>query len=82
MLKDLFLTIFGLISDENGAPGVKRACKDVNNLPTRQYLDQTIVPILLEALASMSKDRPKDPIDYMIQYLQSHKNEHTLTDQK
>ena len=49
----------------------------MKNLPTRQYLDQTVVPILLEALGALAKDRPKEPIDYMINYLQKHKNEHT-----
>ena len=53
--------------------------KALNGLPTRQYLDQTVVPILLEALAALAKDRPKEPIDYMISYLQKHKNEHSET---
>ena len=53
--------------------------KALNGLPTRQYLDQTVVPILLEALAALAKDRPKEPIDYMINYLQKHKTEHSET---
>ena len=53
---------------------------DVNGLPTRQYLDQTVVPILLEALANLAKERPNDPIDYLINYLQKHKNEHNAAD--
>jgi len=53
--------------------------KALNGLPTRQYLDQTVVPILLEALAALAKDRPKEPIDYMISYLQKHKTEHSET---
>ena len=48
----------------------------MNNLPTRQYLDATVVPILLEALAQVAKERPKEPIDYLITYLQNHKSEH------
>jgi hypothetical protein len=27
------------------------------NIPTRQYLDQTVVPILLQALSSLAKER-------------------------
>ena len=46
-------------------------------LPTRQYLDQTVVPILLEALAALAKERPLDPIDYLVAYLQKHKHEHS-----
>ena len=50
--------------------------KELNNLPTRQYLDATVVPILLEALAQVAKERPREPIDYLITYLQNHKTEH------
>ena len=50
--------------------------KELNNFPTRQYLDATVVPILLEALAQVAKERPKEPIDYLITYLQNHKSEH------
>jgi protein dpy-30 len=36
----------------------KRAPKiDVQSLPTRAYLDQTVVPILLQALSTLSKER-------------------------
>ena len=57
---------------------VKLSRKDLNNLPTRQYLDATVVPILLEGLAQVAKDRPKEPIDFLISYLQNHKSEHKL----
>ena len=53
--------------------------KDVKSLPTRQYLDHTVVPIILEVLAALSKERPEDPIDYLIGYLQKHKKEHSNT---
>merc|ERR1712141_482085 len=62
-------------SDGNEVPA--KIPKSLNGLPTRQYLDQTVVPILLEALAALAKDRPKEPIDFMINYLQKHKNDHS-----
>merc|ERR1711962_1947372 len=62
-------------SDGNEVPA--KVSKSLNGLPTRQYLDQTVVPILLEALAALAKDRPKEPIDFMINYLQKHKNDHS-----
>ena len=46
-----------------------------NRIPTRQYLDQTVVPVLLESLAALAKERPSDPIDFLINYLQKHKEE-------
>jgi protein dpy-30 len=46
---------------------------DLNSLPTRQYLDQTINPILLPALKALAKQRPADPVDFMIEWLKSAK---------
>ena len=51
--------------------------KAVKGLPTRAYLDNTVVPILLEGLAALSRERPEDPIDYLIGFLQKHKKEHS-----
>merc|ERR1712062_640570 len=63
-------------NSENSEIPSKISRKELNNLPTRQYLDATVVPILLEALAQVAKERPKEPIDYLITYLQNHKSEH------
>ena len=35
-------------SSSSGTPSSKRAKQDLQSLPTRQYLDQTVVPILLQ----------------------------------
>lgn len=45
----------------------------LNSLPTRQYLDQTVNPILLQGLKVLAKDRPADPINYLAQYLLKNK---------
>ena len=42
---------------------------DVQNLPVRAYLDKTVVPILLQALAECSKERPEHPIEFVANYL-------------
>ena len=67
----------------------KRVKQDLQGLPTRQYLDQTVVPILLQVcvcvtgcisnekrvmtsfqgLASLARERPRDPIEYLAGYL-------------
>ena len=39
---------------ENGA---KKSRLDLQSLPTRQYLDQTVVPALQQALSVLSKER-------------------------
>ncbi|KAF0973937.1 hypothetical protein FDP41_006733 [Naegleria fowleri] len=43
-----------------------------NALPVRAYLDQTVVPILLQGLASVVRERPEDPIQYLASYLLRH----------
>ncbi|XP_074065771.1 protein dpy-30 homolog isoform X1 [Macrotis lagotis] len=38
---------------------------DLQSLPTRAYLDQTVVPILLQGLAVLAKERPPNPIEFL-----------------
>ncbi|KAL0239897.1 hypothetical protein GEMRC1_010005 [Eukaryota sp. GEM-RC1] len=38
-------------------------------LPIRAYLDQTVVPILLQGLAALAKERPAKPVQYLAAYL-------------
>ncbi|XP_028398775.1 protein dpy-30 homolog [Dendronephthya gigantea] len=52
---------------------------DVQSLPTRAYLDQTVVPILLQALSTLSKERPPNPIEYLASYLLKNKNQFDST---
>lgn len=48
---------------------------DFHSLPTRQYLDQTVVPILLQALSTLAKERPPNPIEYLANYLMKNKSQ-------
>ena len=57
-------------------PAAKKQKVDLSNLPTRQYLDQTVVPILLQGLSWLAKTRPEDPISELSKYLIDHKPEH------
>lgn len=47
----------GSVGESNGESSAKRPRVDVNSLPTRQYLDQTVVPILLQAVTQLNKER-------------------------
>merc|ERR1712179_589751 len=71
-----------LVSDEktNGNVPNGGAKNDLQSLPTRQYLNQSVVPILLQALTALSKERPPDAIDFLIAYLM--KNKSTLQQQQ
>ncbi|XP_031566208.1 protein dpy-30 homolog [Actinia tenebrosa] len=48
---------------------------DLQSLPTRAYLDQTVVPILLQGLATLSKERPPNAIEYLATYLLKNKSQ-------
>lgn len=42
------------------------------NLSVRKYLDQTVVPVLLQGLSEVAAQRPPNPIEFLGQYLLSH----------
>ena len=50
-------------------PGAAARDSAIWNLPIRTYLDQTIVPIMLDGMAELVKVRPEDPIKWMSEYL-------------
>ncbi|KAF7272253.1 hypothetical protein GWI33_014941 [Rhynchophorus ferrugineus] len=54
---------------ENQENTSKKSRVDLSSLPTRQYLDQTVVPILMSALAYLAKERPPEPINALAEYL-------------
>uniref|UniRef100_A0A1E1WRM3 Protein dpy-30 homolog n=1 Tax=Pectinophora gossypiella TaxID=13191 RepID=A0A1E1WRM3_PECGO len=58
---------------ENESNANRKSRIDLNALPTRQYLDQTVVPILLQGLSALAKERPPDPINYLAAYLLKNK---------
>ncbi|CAJ0592059.1 unnamed protein product [Cylicocyclus nassatus] len=51
------------------APAAPTQPRSAPAIPTRQYLDQTVVPILLQALGALAKERPENPIDFLINFL-------------
>jgi len=61
---------------EDEGPPAKLSRTDLQSVPTRQYLDQTVVPILLTGMAALSKDRPAEPIEYLADYLLKHKSKY------
>nr|CDS30677.1 protein dpy 30 [Hymenolepis microstoma] len=45
---------------------------DLRYLDTRPYLDRTVVPVLMEGLAVIAKERPPNPIEALAHYLLQH----------
>lgn len=58
----------------NAVQQCKKPRSDLNSLPTRQYLDQTVAPILLHGLQTLARERPPDPISFLASYLLKNKN--------
>lgn len=48
---------------------------ELQSLPTRAYLDQTVVPILLGGMSTLAKERPPNPIEFLAAYLLKNKEE-------
>ncbi len=48
--------------------------QNINNLPIRAYLDQTVVPLVLQGMAEVAKERPENPIKYLADFLMKHAN--------
>lgn len=42
---------------------------DAMSLPIRAYLDQTVVPILLQGMSALVKERPPNPVEWLAAYL-------------
>lgn len=41
----------------------------LNQLPVRTYLDETVVPIMMQALSACARERPEDPVDFVANFL-------------
>ena len=41
----------------------------MQSLPIRSYLDQTVVPVLLQGLSELAKERPPNPVEWLGNYL-------------
>uniref|UniRef100_A0A0K0FVR5 Protein dpy-30 homolog n=2 Tax=Strongyloides TaxID=6247 RepID=A0A0K0FVR5_STRVS len=48
-------------------------------VPTRTYLDRTVVPILLQGLSALAKERPEQPIEFLANFLLSNKERYNPT---
>ncbi|EDW76483.2 uncharacterized protein Dwil_GK15480 [Drosophila willistoni] len=56
----------------SGTVGKKTTSGETSSLPTRQYLDQTVAPVLLHGLQALARERPADPIKFLASYLLKH----------
>lgn len=62
-----------IVENEVNAEESSKRNVDLQSLPTHAYLDQTIVPILLQGLTVLAKDRPQNPTEFLASYLLKNK---------
>ncbi|CAF0746639.1 unnamed protein product [Adineta steineri] len=63
-------------NNTNSQQSGEKTKTDLSTLPTRAYLDQTVVPILLQAMSQLAKERPAKPISFLAEYLLNHKEKY------
>jgi protein dpy-30 len=63
-------------NNTNSQQSGEKSKPDLSTLPTRAYLDQTVVPILLQAMSQLAKERPAKPISFLAEYLLNHKEKY------
>lgn len=51
----------------------KKSRADLQNLPAKQYLDQTVAPILLQGMQVLVRERPPDPVSFLAAFLLKNK---------
>ena len=56
----------------------------LDTLPIRAYLDETVIPLVLQALSALAqeKNKPDNPIEYVANYLLAHNPEDKIAEQK
>ncbi|KAL4641375.1 hypothetical protein GN956_G11972 [Arapaima gigas] len=62
-------------SEQSGTEKLNKQKVDLQSLPTRAYLDQTVVPVLLQSLSVLAKERPENPIEFLAAHLLKNKSQ-------
>ena len=50
----------------------RQAPLNVNNLPTKHYLEQAITPTVMKALTECARARPENPLEFVAYYILKH----------
>ncbi|GLC61486.1 hypothetical protein PLESTB_001761800 [Pleodorina starrii] len=56
---------------EKAAVGVHKKI-NLAAVPIRQYLEATVVPVLMQGMQALCKERPDNPVEFLAYYLLSH----------
>ena len=58
--------------EENNKEGKQ---ENLNIISIRTYLDKTVIPLVLQGLAEVAKERPENSIKFLADFLMKHANE-------
>ena len=72
---DWLIGVFDVIDNKSGAEVGAQESTEIKQLPIKAYLDQQLMPLLLEALGELSKEKPEEPIEFVAKYLLDHNPE-------
>ncbi|CAL8100125.1 unnamed protein product [Orchesella dallaii] len=64
-----------VIAKELVMPG-KNGKIDLQSVPMREYLEQTVIPIVHQGMLALARERPESPIEYLAAYFLKHKNKY------
>lgn len=70
---ELIKAILHVESEERFLP--ERSIADLSALPLKEYLDATVIPILIQALEYLGTYRPPEPINALCVYLLKYRDE-------
>lgn len=56
----------------NVAPATVQDRVSLEAMPTRAYLDETVVPIVMQGLAALVQERPENPVQFLGEFLLLH----------
>jgi len=45
---------------------------NIQALPLRGYLEETVVPLVIEGLSAVARERPANPVEYLATFLLKH----------
>uniref|UniRef100_A0A1I7TP59 COMPASS complex subunit Sdc1 n=1 Tax=Caenorhabditis tropicalis TaxID=1561998 RepID=A0A1I7TP59_9PELO len=70
-----------VLSTNGGQQTAGQTQRNTSSITTRQYLDSTVVPILLQGLGALAKDRPENPIEFLANFLLKEKDRYNAENQ-
>ncbi|XP_055339472.1 dosage compensation protein dpy-30-like [Paramacrobiotus metropolitanus] len=67
--------------NSSSTPGSKRKTpEELAKLPTRSYLDETVVPCLLVGMSELARQRPARPLEYLAKFLLREQEQQNLAE--